>query len=291
MSSPQPAILWSHKLSAAPTAMALAQEAGRVFAADRAGEVAVYDRRGKLLGQVRRPAPAQIVAAAEDGSAFAIADRSRDVTWLAPDLSPRWTKSLAAKPTALAVDTVGRFLAAADAGNRLHLFMPDGTLWTPPVESARPLRYLAFVPGAPLLLAAADFGLVAAFDFRTRQWAWHDSPVVHLGGLACDGAGEFIGVAAYSEGVRQYSAIGKPQSPVATPEPCRLLAVSFDGRKLLTAGLAESITGMTGDGQARFTQRFEHPIRSIALAALGDWAAVALEDGRVMGLKVAFDSY
>src|SRR5262249_12650819 len=152
-----------------------------------------------------RRSSVELLAASDDGTAFGITEKNRQFAWLGPDLLPLWEQSLSENLTALAIDSHGEFLAIADLGNRLHLLTRKGKLWTPPIESSRPIRYLSFVPTAPILLAAADFGLVTAFDFRTRQWAWTDNPVVHVGGLACDGEGQFIGIACYSEGIRRYS--------------------------------------------------------------------------------------
>src|SRR5262245_3198343 len=104
----QPVILWSHRLSSAPVGIAAAREVGQVVAADRAGEIVLYDRKGKLISNARRPA--ELLGAADDGSAFAIADKERKVAWLSADLAQKWSQTLVDKPTALAVDSLGRFV-------------------------------------------------------------------------------------------------------------------------------------------------------------------------------------
>jgi hypothetical protein len=223
-------------------------------------------------------------AAAEDGSAFAVADRRGTVAWLSRDLTPRWQGQVPDRPTALATDAFGQLLAVADRGACLHVFDAGGRTWHE-VASPRSLHHLTFVPELPVLVAASDFALVTAFDLARRDWTWKDAPVVHVGALVASGAGN-VGVACYSEGVRRYHPDGRPDGAAATPEPCRLAALSYSGRHLLTASGSDAVHGLDWDGTARLTHRFGQPVVALTLSALGDAAAVALSDGRVVGVEL-----
>src|SRR5207248_11415913 len=176
------------------------RESGHVLAWDASHWLVLLNRRGEV--QAQSCLDAGIVAAdiAEDGSAVAVADDRGQVSWLSRDLSPRWRVPLAQQPSALAMDTLGRGLSAADARGQLHLFDAAGRPVGPPRQTSRPLLHLLFALTAPTLLVASDFGLVAALDVRSGQWLWQDVPVVHLGALAA-GDGPTAAVSCFSEGI------------------------------------------------------------------------------------------
>ena len=156
--------------------------------------------------------PITAAAISDDGSAVIVAD-DRFVTWLRRDLSPRWRKDLQTKPAATSIDSFGRCVAVAEAGNRLQLFDKGGKSIGGPFVAPRPLFHLAFLPAEPILIGAADFGLVIALDLRLRQWCWQDAPVIHLGDLSPAIAPAVLAVACFSEGVRRYDAMGRPAAP------------------------------------------------------------------------------
>src|SRR2546421_318633 len=157
-------LLWTHRLGAAAGGLALARESGHVLVWDAHPWLVLLNRRGELQGQVKLEAPVIAGAAAEDGSALAVADDRGQLAWLTRDLPSRWRLRLPHRPTALAIDPLGRGLAMADAGGRLHLFDPAGNPTRPPLEVPRPIVHLQFPPAAAVLLAAADFGFVGALD-------------------------------------------------------------------------------------------------------------------------------
>lgn len=277
-----PRLVWSHTLASTPRGLSLARERGLLFAWDGENWLYLFDGSGQRQAQVRVPTAVTSAAAADDGSAFAVAGRRGDVYLLAPDLMPRWQHTLPQRAEAVALDPFGQYLAAADAGGGLYFFdrlaRAVGKARTP-----RPLRHLAFVPEAPYLLGCADFGLVACFDL-TGRCAWRDGPVAHLGSLAVSGAGGRILLACFTEGLRGYALSGKRLERLPLPEPCRLAALSYDGRFTLTAGLGGHLRLLDHAGHplAGFPQEF--PAVAAALSALGDRAAVATEDGRVAEL-------
>jgi hypothetical protein len=225
---------------------------------------------------------------ADVGSAVAVAG-DESVAWLRPDLSPRWRKPLTAKPTAIALDSHGRCLAIAESSNKLHLFDKSGRPIGSPLVTPRPLYHLHFLATEPLLIGAADFGLLIALDLRTMRWTWQDSPVIHLGDLTGSADGLIIAAGCFSEGIRRYDSMGKPSANLATPEPCRYVGVSNGGRHFLIGTIMSSLVAIDETGRVCFEQRFDQPVAGVALSPLGDTGIVALADGRVLGLDLRND--
>jgi hypothetical protein len=153
------------------------------------------------------------------------------------------------------------------------------------VQNPRPLHHLAFVPEAPLLLGSADYGLVAGFDLKGRC-VWRDGLVAHVGALAVSGDGGHVALACFTEGFHRYDATGKHLPNWSVGEPCRLCALSFDGRRLLAATHSHRLLLLDDAGQTTASRALERTPVAIALGALADSAYVALAEGTVMAIEL-----
>jgi hypothetical protein len=182
------------------------------------------------------------------------------------------------------MDPMGLYLAVADANSRLTIFGAQGQT-VGQSEVPRPLRYLAFVPETPVLIGSADLGLVAAFDLN-GVLRWRDGLAAQVGGLAVSGNGEQLVLACFSEGLRVYSLNGKKRGQFPVFDPCRRVALSYDGRRILVGGLSERLLLLDGSGPLLANHTLDQPSTAITLSALGTSAVVALADGRVLGLDL-----
>ena len=149
--------LWSHNLSAPPRGLALAREKDWLLAWDVNHWLHLFNARGRRQAQVC-VAGATVAACADDGSALAAGDSDGKVSWLAPDLTTRWSRIVPERVLALALDPFGQYVAAADAGGTVHIFDSQGRDVVR-TQGPRPLHFLAFVPTVPYLMGSSDFGL------------------------------------------------------------------------------------------------------------------------------------
>lgn len=281
---PGPRSLWSARLAAAPRGLSLAREAGSLLAWDESGSVSLLSRIGELQGRSRVAQGAVAACQADDGSACAAIGPRGEVVWLKPDLTARWERAVPARGVTCAMDPFGHVLAVSDAGAGLHLFDRTGKLiWH--TQTPRPLVHLAFVPEQPRLVGCADFGLVACFD-PAGACVWRDGLVSHIGGLAVSGDGSRIVLACFSDGLRAYNLGGKRTDRFTVMEPCRLVDVSYDARRILAGALGPRLVLVDRDGQTLATPALDAPPVALALAALGDTAFVGLADGRVQALAL-----
>jgi hypothetical protein len=275
---------WSHILPTKPRGLALARERGWLLAWDNNQWLYLLNRAGERQAQWHAPERLATAACADDGSAYAAVGGRGEVWWLAPDLMPRWERVLPQAATAAALDPLGQYLAVSDARGGLHLFDQAGRPVFQ-VHAARPLCHLAFVPAAPYLVGSADYGLVACFDAAGRI-VWRDGLVAHIGSLAVTGDGGQINLACFSEGLQRYAVSGKNLGRLALADPCRLAAITFDGRCLLVTGLDNQLRLLDGEGKTVASHELDQPATALALGAVGETAAVALVDGPIIGLDL-----
>jgi hypothetical protein len=278
--------VWSFRGEGTPRGLALARERDFVLLWHERW-LDLLDRRGQRQGRRETAGAVVSACAAEDGSAYGVADSQRELVWLGPDLMPRWHKTMPQPLVALAMDALGQYVAAADQRGGVHLFnqlgQPAGSL-----QSPRPLHHLAFVAEQTWLVGSADYGLVGSFDVAGR-WRWRDGLVVNVGGLAITGDGAQMVLACFSEGLRRYDGDGRPLPALPSRAPCRLVSQAYDGRRLLTAGLSTQVSVLDADGKMAGSHTAEQAVAAIALAALGDYAVIAHSDGTVIAMALRLD--
>jgi len=259
--------------------LSLARESGAVFVRDDTHWLYLLNRAGAAQAQLRAPKELTVSACSDEGTAFAVGGKEGDIWWLAPDLMPRWQRSLGKRVEALAVDPLGQYLAAADAGGSVYLFTRKGEpVWK--AESPRPLRFLTFIPAQPFLVGSADFGLVICFDAK-GDTVWRDGLVAHIGSLTASGDGSVIVLACYTDGLNRYSLRNPRAERQPLADACRLASVSYDGRRVLTAGLLSTVTLCDPRGRTVGEHKIEAPAVSAALSALGDRAVIGTAAGLV----------
>lgn len=275
---------WSIALSARPRSGSLARESHRFLVWDDQNWLTLMDASGRVQGKVHGKGLVSAVAAADDGSGFAAVGTSGEVWWLAPDLTPRWEVTLPASAVSVAMDAFAYYLAASDSRGNLHIFDRQSQTIAR-MQTPRAIHHLAFVPERDCLIAAADFGLVMAFDLKGRC-LWQDRLFAHLGSLAVDGLGERVAFACFTDGLRFYNRQGKVSGTVMLSEPCRLAAMSYDGDRLLVGGLEARLHLLDRSGSPRVVLSIPAPAVTLALGPLAEYALVGLADGRILGVDL-----
>jgi hypothetical protein len=276
-------VLWSQAPPAAPRGLALAREKNLVLVWDEAQTLSLYHLLGHPQARRQLPGAVACACAADDGSAFAAGGTAGELWWLAPDLTTLWQQRLPFPLVAVALDPHGNYLAAADEHSRVWLYTRPGQR-IGKVTCVRPLRYLAFAPGLPVVFGSADFGLVGSFDLA-GQWRWRDGLVAHVGGLAVRGTDGQVVLSCYSGGLQRYDADGRNLGSRAVAESCQLAALNYDGTRTLVAGPARLLL-LGEQGQALQTFDSGKAVVGAALGALGEHAVVAQAGGPVIGLDV-----
>lgn len=273
--------LWSQTVPSPLRGLRLARESETILAWDGEDGLFLFNHAGKIQAQRPSPVPIAAVGCAEDGSAYVIGgSQTPMVCWLAPDLAPRWQRPLSQRATAVAVEPLGRCVAVADASGTLYLIDERGrALWR--ATTPRPLHHLAFVPEKPILVGAADFGLVLCFG-SSGECLWRDGMVAHAGSLAVSGDGSCVVLACFSDGLYRYSTDGPRQQRILLEKPCHLAALSYDGESLLTSDPQEGACLRDSKGDLRDPIHLEAPAVALALGALADYAVVGLVNGTIL---------
>ncbi len=275
--------LWSYKSSVPIRGLSLAREPQTVLLWDANHVLTWLTPNGTVQARWEAPSALAAVDCADDGYAAVAVGTQGQVWFLTPELTIRWQKTVADKATAVALAPFADAVAVAAGNGRVHFLDRTGRAIAT-ASNPRPFLHLEFVPERPFLLGSADFGSVAAFNLSGER-RWHDSPVAHCGSLATTGNGLVIALACFSEGVNFYDLRGQKQTGGPRLAPCRLVAMSYDGLAILTAGLDGVVRLHDGSGKVRSDFRPDAAVAALALDALGKTAFLGLADGSVLAMQ------
>lgn len=270
--------VWTTNLNAVPKAVGWGRESGLVWVTDDQHQLTLLNRTGTV--QSRRSHPGLVRAtAADDGSAVVVACGQR-ISWLSPDLTPRWEHDLAGPIHAVALDPLATQVAVSSERGKVQFFSPTGQCLR---ETVGPVAFhhLAFVPERCLLVAAAEVGLVTVFDWTLNFWTWQDRPVANVGALAVNGSGTVTAVACFSEGLRTYDEVGKLQLPWLGTLPCRLVALGYVGNIVASVSVEGIVQVTPRNATPKWSLRPTVPVSALALAPLADQVLLAHTDGQV----------
>jgi len=275
---------WTQKFRRSLVGLSLAREKCWLLTWDDAGTMHLLDRNGQRQGQVALDG-LTMAASADDGSAFAAASPTGNVWYLTPDLRVRWQRVAETGVRSLAIEPFGSHVAVSTSKGALRLFDGSGqTLWT--ASTPRPLLHLAFVPAKPLLVGAADFGLVIAVD-PSGNTVWRDGVVTNIGSLAVNGDGSGIVLSCFGQGLIRYGADGAGREQVGATQSFRYVCCSFAGDRLAVTNLHDQVMLLDRQGQVLTSYSCDQPITALAISALGDEVVSALADGTLTTLKVS----
>ena len=208
--------------------------------------------------------------------------------WIEPDLKVKWRQSMPAAITAVAVDPHGRHAAVALSNGDVTV-LTNRRKKLARFTALRPLDHLHFLATRPLLVGAADRGLIASYDLRGRQeldvktWA-------NCGDLAVTGDGTRMAAAAFNLGVQRFDGAGRVRDTLSTGGSPSKVALPFRGwGPLAVATLERDLYRLTAAGEVDWAAPAPAGIAAVALDAAGRRMTVGFETGRVVRLEFFTD--
>src|SRR5262245_43635375 len=104
--------IWTLTTGSAIRAVCLAREAEMLLVRDDSQTVYLTTAKGAMQGQRTLPG-LSAACLSDDGSALVAVGTAGQVWWLAPDLTTRWERAVAAPAQAVATDPFGQYIAVA----------------------------------------------------------------------------------------------------------------------------------------------------------------------------------
>lgn len=289
----EPAPAWTVVTDAPLRGLALAREAGAVFAWDEGDKVYRLDAQG-TRGAVSR-APGRIIAGmvSDDGSLVALVGEGPRLWLLGPELEPIADRAAPPEPTALAVDPHGRYVAIASRLRQTQLYTRHGKQ-AGRFETKQPLAHLLFVADRPILLGAGGFGSIAAVELTPAgspgqlggEVLWQQSLSSNVGRLAASGDGGVILASCFTHGLQRYDLRGHHEGSYHLGGSVAHAVPDFAGRLIVVSTLEGELAILNPAGNVRWRAAAPRPAIALEADALGRYFIYGLATGEITRLDL-----
>lgn len=274
-----PKTLWSFSAESRLSHLDLSWEADEVLVADEAGGLSLIDATGRLRHVSRGLMKVDRVAFAESGNNLAVAYDEKKIALIDRSLAVVWSLNLYDKIVGLALDPFGKHLAVALANRDVRIYTATRREIAE-FEAVRPLRFLQFAATEPLLIGAAEDGLLAAYDHEGRP-KWDVRLFASCGDLTSSGDGATILLAGFAHGIQRFDRSGTNRGAFVVEGTPARIATCYDGSRIVAATVERQIYFLDRSGELRWAAEAPEDVAAVRCDAAGRSIVLGFASGRV----------
>lgn len=287
---PEPA--WNVLTEGPLKGLGLARESGSILAWDGADQLYLIDLRGEFRSVTRSPGKVMIAACSDDGSRIALLCEGARLWLLDADLGVIAERSAPPDPVALAIDPHGRYVLVTSRSGLNQFYgrhgKPAGRF-----EAHQPLAFAVFVPDRPILIAAAAYGMLAAFKLSAEgsgrlaaDEEWLDRQISGVGRLTTTGDGSMVLASCFTHGVQRYDLNGHNEGSYHLGGTAVHAVPDFAGRLIAVATLEGELSVLNSGGNVRWKTSLNRPAIALETDALGRFLIYGHATGEIVRLDL-----
>ncbi len=291
----EPSTTWTVVTDSPLKGLAFAREAGLVLGWDEGNQLYLLNTRGETLSTSRVPNRILTGAISDEGSLIALlveADGA-GLLLLSADFDVLSERPAPSEASFVTIDPHGRYLAVGTRHNALHLInrhgRPAGRL-----ETMVPLSHLCFVPGRPLLIGAAAFGMLVGIELErgrsqgglSPEIIWQDRLMSNVGRLAVDGEGTMVLASCFTLGIQRFDLTGRNEGSYHLGGTVSHAVPDFPGRSIAAATLEGELVLMNSAGNVRWRTRLPRPAIAVEFDPLGRYLLYGHATGEIVRLDL-----
>jgi hypothetical protein len=290
-----PANAWTVVTDSPLKGLSFAREAGTILAWDEGNQLYLLNIQGESLSSSRVPNKIEAGAVSDEGSLIALLCEADDagLLLLSADFEIQSQRPAPSESTVVTIDPHGRFVAVGTRYNTLQLVnrygKPAGRL-----ETMEPLSHLGFVPGRPLLVGAAAFGMLVGIALEgTRsqgrldaEIVWQDRLMSNVGRLALNGDGGMILASCFTLGIQRFDLRGRNEGSYHLGGTVSHAVPDFPGRTIVASTLEGELAVMNSAGNVRWRTHLPRPVVALDVDPLGRFVIYGHATGEIVRLDL-----
>jgi hypothetical protein len=275
--------------------LGLAREAGTILAWDEGNQLYLLSIEGETLSTTRVPNRIVHAAISDEGSLVALLAEPEDagLLILSADFEVLAERPSPSEASFVTVDPHGRYIAVGTRRSSLHFInrygKPAGRL-----ETLEPLSHLCFVPGQPLVVGAAAFGMMVGVALEPSRSSgrfepdilWNERLMSNVGRLALNGEGGMILASCYTLGIQRFDLRGRNEGSYHLGGTVSHAVPDFPGRTLAAATLEGDLVVMNSAGNVRWRTTLPRPVVALEVDPLGRYLIYGHATGEIVRLDL-----
>jgi len=277
-----PKIRWMFSTEAPLVAMEMGRESGEIIAADSASGLYRIDRRGQLLNLSRGLKGIRAVTWSDSSASGAAIVGEKKVFRLNSKLEAEWSVGLPEPALAVAVTPFGRQTAISLAnGGNLVLGQESEQLSV--FETMRPLKWIQFLASEAVLIGAADYGQICAYQLDGQQ-LWNEKSFTSLGEMTAALDGQTVLLAGFNHGIQALDGNGSMRESYLIEGTVSRVSCSFNADRIAAATLERQLYWLDSDGQLLWATQVDEDILRVICDPLGEWLLCGFSSGHIVRL-------
>jgi hypothetical protein len=286
---PEPA--WTVQSEAPLKGLALAREAGILLAWDEGDQLALIDLNGDHRAVTRAPGKILLATISDDGSRIALVTEGPRLFLLDADLGTLHDRPAPSEPLGMAIDPHGRYVVISSRMSINHIYTRHGKP-AGKFEANQALAFLAFVPDRPVLLAAASYGLLGAFEIEGNAGKldldvlWQDRQIANVGRLTTSGDGSIVLASCFTHGIQRYNVLGENEGAYHLGGTCTHAVPDFAGRTIAVATLEGELAILNASGNVRWKTGLPRPAIALEVDPMGRFVVYGNATGEIVRLDL-----
>ncbi len=214
------------------------------------------------------------------GSALSGANR---ITRIDEKLKVLWSCEVPFKCKVIAIDPFGVFTFAASEEEGAIL-LDDRGKRAAVIKSNRPLAYAEFLFEEPVIIAAAEHGLLGAYSVSGEK-VWEKPLWSNVGGLSISQQRVHIHLAALNHGIKVYDGQGENITGYILEGTVNRIATSYRGQQVLASTVENQLYRLDHDGALLWAAHPESPVSYLSSDPLGKTGVAVFEDNQAVLMK------
>jgi len=234
-----------------------------------------------LLTRLQEPVR-QLCWSATGNAGSALSGKNK-ITRIDEKLKVIWTTEVPFNCTRIAIDPFGvfTFVASEEEG---AIVLDDRGKRAAVIKSNRPLAYAQFLVEEPIIIAAAEHGLLGAYAVSGEK-VWEQPLWSNVGDLSVTHDQVHIHLAALNHGIKVYNGQGENITGYILEGTVNRVATSYRGQQILASTVENQIYRLDHDGEMLWAAHPESPVTHLFSHPLGKEGVAVFEDNQAVLMK------
>lgn len=278
-----PLVSWSFSSDAPLAGAVLARETGETLAADTSGGLYRLDRQGQISGLTRGFKSLSAVAWSDLAGDGAAVLEGSTLCWFDRKLSVRWKADFSQEILAIDVDPHGHYAAVSLASGETFILTARKRK-VGQYKTARPLRFLKFRATEPVVVGAAEYGLLCAHRLDGTE-LWDARLWSNVGDLCLSGDDQTITLARFNLGIQQLDAQGENRGSFFVGGTPNRVSTSFVTGRLAVTTVERDLYWIESTGELLWAVTLPADVRALCTDALGTGFVCGFSSGALYRLQ------